>query len=72
MHKILNIIQIIVSVLLICCILLQQRGGGGAAIFGGGSGESYYTRRGFEKILFISTIILAGLFLTLAVINLII
>ncbi|MCD6283974.1 preprotein translocase subunit SecG [bacterium] len=72
MHKILNIIQIIISVLLICCILIQQRGGGGAAVFGGGAGESYYTKRGFEKILFVSTIILAGLFLILAFVNLLI
>jgi len=49
-------------VLLVGAILLQQRGSGLGGIFGGG-GESYHTKRGFEKILFTSTIILATLFL---------
>jgi len=63
MSSILSIFQIIVSVLLIMAILLQQRGSGMSGIFGGGGGESYHTKRGFEKTLFISTIILAILFL---------
>ena len=62
MGFILPIIQIIISVLLVGAILLQQRGSGLGGIFGGG-GESYHTKRGFEKILFTSTIILATLFL---------
>ncbi|PIS13519.1 MAG: preprotein translocase subunit SecG [Candidatus Tagabacteria bacterium CG09_land_8_20_14_0_10_41_14] len=62
MNFILPIIQIIISVLLVGAILLQQRGSGLGGIFGGG-GESYHTKRGFEKILFTSTIILATLFL---------
>jgi len=59
---ILTVIQIIISVLLITAILLQRRGSGLGAALGGG-GESYYKKRGFEKILFTSTIILASLFL---------
>jgi len=58
---IISIIQIIICVLLITAILLQQRGGGLGASFGGG-GASYYTKRGMERVLFISTIILAILF----------
>jgi preprotein translocase subunit SecG len=64
MSNILPIIQIIISVFLIAAILLQQRGSGLAGVFGGGGGgESYHTKRGFEKILFTSTIVLASLFL---------
>jgi len=62
LSNILPIIQIIISVLLMAAILLQQRGTGLSGIFGGG-GEGYHTQRGFEKILFRSTIILATLFL---------
>jgi preprotein translocase subunit SecG len=57
--------QITVSVLLITAILLQQRGAGSSAITGGGS-ASYYTKRGFEKTLYIITIILAVIFLASA------
>ncbi len=72
MQSIIYIAQIIIAVALIVAILLQQRGAGGSAIFGGGGGTSYYTKRGFEKILFIATIVLAGLFVVSAFINLII
>jgi len=69
MSAIINIVQIVVSLLLIGAILLQQRGGGLSAIFGGES-NIYQTRRGMEKFIFVSTIILAGLFLGLAALNL--
>jgi len=62
MANILSIFQIIVSVLLIVAVLLQQQGSGLSGVFGGSDG-SYHTKRGFEKILFIATIILATLFL---------
>ncbi len=70
-NKIISVAQIAVSLLLILVILIQQRGGGLGAIFGGES-NIYQTRRGMEKFIFISTIILAGLFLGLAALNLII
>jgi len=70
MQRILNIIQIIISIGLIATILLQQRSAGGSTIFGGGSSANYYTKRGFEKILFISAIILASLFIISAFLNL--
>ena len=68
MHTIINIIQIIVSLLLIIGILMQQRGGGLSTVFGG-DGSVYRTRRGVEKIVFIATIVLAVLFFLTAFLN---
>jgi preprotein translocase subunit SecG len=61
----LSIAQIIVSILLIITILLQERSSGLSGVFGGGS-EFYHTRRGLEKIIFWSTIVLAIAFATLS------
>lgn len=66
--SILNIFQIIVSLLLIASILLQQRGGGLSPVFGG-EGGVYRTRRGIERTVFISSIVLGVIFLALAAIN---
>jgi len=72
MDSILTISQIITALALITAILLQQRGAGGSALFGGGGGgASYYTKRGFEKIIFIATIVLAGLFIVTSFLNLV-
>lgn len=71
MTKYISIAQIIISLLLMAAILLQQRGTSSSAIMGGSS-ASYYTKRGFEKILYVSTIVLAILFLVAALINIII
>ena len=68
MHTIINITQIIVSLLLIIGILMQQRGGGLSTVFGG-DGSVYRTRRGVEKIVFIVTIVLAALFFLTAFLN---
>ena len=70
MILILNILQIIISILLVIMILLQQRGGGLSGVFGG-EGGVYRTRRGLEKGVFISTIILAILFLATALLHII-
>ncbi|MDD5760494.1 MAG: preprotein translocase subunit SecG [Candidatus Pacebacteria bacterium] len=64
----LTIIQIIVGVLLIILILLQQRGEG-LGILGGFSSQFYGTRRGLEKTIFISTIILGALFILLCLVS---
>ena len=61
MSSYLPIIQIIISILLILAILLQARGSGLSSVFGGES-TFYHTRRGMEKVIFWSTIILAALF----------
>jgi len=67
---ILNILQIIISVLLIVCILIQQRGTGLSSAFGG-EGNIYRTKRGLEKYLHIFTIFLATIFLLTALFNII-
>lgn len=68
--QILNISQIIISLLLIGAVLLQQRGGGGLSpVFGGTEVGAYRARRGLEKIIFRATIILGVLFLAGAVLN---
>ena len=67
---ILNIIQIVVSVLLMLAILIQNRGTGLGAAFGG-EGNIYRTKRGAEKILHIATIVMAVIFMATAFLNLI-
>lgn len=56
--------QIILSVLLIGGVLLQQSESGLGGAFGGGDGFSSgrHSKRGAEKIVFISTIVIAILF----------
>ena len=55
-------IQLGLSILLIAAIMLQQSSAGlGSALGGGGMGE-FHTRRGFEKTLFTSTIVIGILF----------
>ena len=54
-----------VAILFIITVLMQQKGTGLSSAFGG-EGNIYRTKRGLERILFISTIILATLFLLLA------
>jgi preprotein translocase subunit SecG len=57
-------VQIVLSVLLILGVLLQQSDAGAGAAFGGGDGFSsgHHTKRGAEKTIFISTIVIAVLF----------
>lgn len=69
--KILNIIQIVIAGLLVTVILLQSQGAGLSQVFGGGGGgEAWRTKRGLEKFLFTSTIVLAVLFLALSLVRL--
>ncbi len=68
--ELIAIFQIIASVLLIISILLQQRGAGGGAIFGAGGGGTYFQKRGIEKFLFWSTIVISVILFSLALINL--
>ena len=58
-------IQIVISVVLIGLILLQRSGAelGGAFGGGDGGGGTLYTRRGFEKVMFMATIALAAAFI---------
>jgi preprotein translocase subunit SecG len=72
MKSLLPYIQIILSVFLIAAILIQRTGAQVGGAFGGGDNFSsaFHTRRGFEKSLFIATIIIAVLFAASALINL--
>lgn len=67
-NLILNISQLVVVALLVTTILLQQKGSGLGAAFGGGD-NVYATKRGAEKFVFFSTIVLSVLFLGLALTN---
>lgn len=62
--------QILIAVLLSGLILLQQRGSALGSAFGQESGF-YATKRGIQKKIFWLTIVCGGLFLLLALLNLI-
>lgn len=63
-----SVIQIILAVLLTVAVLLQQSEASAGGAFGGSDSiSSWRTRRGFEKVLFVATIILAILFVAAAI-----
>lgn len=66
LNLIISIIQIVLGVLLGITILLQQKGAGLGAAFGG-EGNVYSTRRGAEKFIYRSTIVIAILFVGTAI-----
>ncbi len=70
MLKIINIAEMVISVLLVISILLQSRGAGLSSTFGGDFG-GYYSKRGFEKFLTRFSVVLSFLFVILALANLI-
>ncbi|MFH1766886.1 MAG: preprotein translocase subunit SecG [Patescibacteria group bacterium] len=65
---VLTIIQLVLGVVLMIAILIQARGSGLGAVFGGG-GNVYRTKRGIEKKLHNTTIILAILFFGISLAN---
>lgn len=68
---ILPYIQIVLAVLLTVAILLQQTDAGLGESFGGSDSVSTWrTRRGFEKVLFMGTIVIAVLFVASAILAL--
>lgn len=70
--SLLTIGQLATALIVIILILLQERSSGAGGIFGGGGGgEFYQRRRGVERMLFIGTIAIAGLFTLLSILNLI-
>ena len=71
MTTFLLIVQIIVSCTLIAVILLQAKGSGLSGVFGG-EGGFYRSKRGVEKLLVITTIVLGFLFLVLSVLQVVI
>ena len=58
-------IHILVSIGLIALILLQSSQGGLGSAFGGG--DTYRSKRGAERMIFIATIVIAILFLITSV-----
>jgi preprotein translocase subunit SecG len=67
MSTYLSVGQLLVAIALIVVVLLQLHGGGIGGIFGQ-SDTVYRTRRGFERSLFILTIVLAVIFVVVAMI----
>lgn len=65
-----SLIQIVLSIILVGLILLQAKGTGLGSTFGGEL-AFYRSRRGFEKLLFYITGVVAGLFLISSVVRLI-
>lgn len=63
---ILAVLQTVVAVLLIAVILLQMQGGGLSAAIGGGF-EQYRSRRSFERLLVIATVVLACAFAVVSI-----
>jgi len=62
------VIQIIVAILVVVSVLLQNRGEGLGSFLGGG-GEVYRSRRGIEKVLYYSTIVLSVILVALSIAN---
>ena len=69
MNQIIQGVVLVVSILLIVLILLQGRGAGLGTSMGGG-GELYRTKRGFEQIMFRTTVVLIIAFFVLSISNL--
>lgn len=57
-------IQIILAILLVAAILMQKSENNAGGVFGGSDNwnAAYHSRRGFEKIIFNATIVIAVLF----------
>jgi protein translocase SecG subunit len=68
LQRVIPIVQIILAVLLLGLILIQSKGAGLSGVFGG-EGNVYSTRRGAERVIFIATIVIAGLFFGTALLN---
>jgi protein translocase SecG subunit len=66
----LSIAQIVLSILITAAILLQAQGSGLGTTWSGG-GETYHTKRGLERVLFVFTIIAILLFAALSLTHLI-
>lgn len=59
---VLNVTEIVISVILVGAIVLQQQGSGLGTMFGSAGGESYRSKRGLEKVLYNTTIVMIVLF----------
>jgi preprotein translocase subunit SecG len=68
----LNIALIIISVLLILSVIVQSKGAGLGSLTGADTGSIFTARRGVERTLFMTTIVLSVLFFALVITLLII
>lgn len=66
-----SIVEILVAIFLVVFILVQQRGTALGSSFGGEGGSFYGARRGIQKQLYWGTLMLATLFIGLALLKLI-
>ncbi|MFA6094434.1 MAG: preprotein translocase subunit SecG [Candidatus Paceibacterota bacterium] len=75
MTSILNLlpyIQLVLSALLVVAVLIQTSEAGLGSSFGSdGSSAGFRTRRGFDKVIFIATIIIAILFAAASLVSII-
>lgn len=62
----LMVLEIIVVIAMVTSILLQPGDEGMGSFLGGGGGESFRTKRGLEKFLYYTTIVLAVIFALLS------
>ncbi|OGC59332.1 preprotein translocase subunit SecG [candidate division WWE3 bacterium RIFCSPLOWO2_01_FULL_42_11] len=65
-----DIIQIIVGVLLVISVLMQTKGTGLSNLFGGSGSSIHRTKRGVEKWIWYSTMVLTTIFVLLTLISL--
>ena len=70
-QTILSIVEIVLGIFIITAILLQQSSGGGlGGAFGGGdSGNVFATRRGAERLIYLSTIIASISFFAVSIVQ---
>ena len=67
MAAVLSLVMMFIAIALIAILLLQVRGTG-SSLFGEAT-STYRSRRGVERLLFRSTIVLAGVFIAVAIAN---
>jgi len=67
MIEYLNIALIIISVLLIVSVILQSKGAGLGGLSGADAGSVFTARRGVERTLFLTTIVLSVIFFALVI-----
>ena len=69
--NVLTVLQMLIALFLIIVVILQTRGTQGGGAFGT-SGQTYRSKKGFEKLLFYSTIVLAALFASVSILSVLI
>ncbi|WKZ26486.1 MAG: preprotein translocase subunit SecG [Candidatus Paceibacterota bacterium] len=70
-QSLLPFIQVALSIAIIALVMLQRSEAGVGGAFGGGDGSgSHFERRGFEKTIFNTTIVLAVIFVLASILAL--